>query len=92
MKIIQLSEQRDFDQCEYVGNFVGGWHFKEVVKREWLGEPKLYEFDGLQVYGPHDADAYLTNVYGNYMQLPPEEKRVSHHDFIYLDFEKGYLE
>lgn len=28
-----------------------------------------------------DADKYLTNGYGNYMQLPPEEQRVTHHSF-----------
>jgi lipopolysaccharide cholinephosphotransferase len=26
-------------------------------------------------------DEYLTNAYGDYMQLPPEEKRVTHHAF-----------
>lgn len=28
-----------------------------------------------------DADKYLTNGYGDYMKLPPEEKRVTHHKF-----------
>lgn len=28
-----------------------------------------------------DYDSYLRNAYGDYMQLPPEEKRISHHDF-----------
>ena len=30
--------------------------------------------------GFEDYDKYLSNAYGNYMQLPPEEKRISHHD------------
>jgi lipopolysaccharide cholinephosphotransferase len=29
-----------------------------------------------------NTDELLTGLYGNYMQLPPEEKRVTHHDFI----------
>ena len=75
-RIIRLSEGKDFDQCIYVGNFVGGWHFKEVVKREWFGEPKLYKFEDIQVYGPNNADAYLSNVYGDYMKLPPRGKEI----------------
>ena len=36
---------------------------------------------------PEDYDTYLRGCYGDYMQLPPEEKRVGHHyaEFIDLD-------
>ncbi|RIX45867.1 LicD family protein [Paenibacillus nanensis] len=33
-------------------------------------------------------EEYLKIIYGDYMQLPPEEKRVFRHDFIEIDFEK----
>lgn len=29
-----------------------------------------------------NSDSYLSNAYGDYMQLPPKEKRVSHHDYM----------
>lgn len=35
-----------------------------------------------------DYDAYLRNAYGDYMQLPPEDKRVSHHFFEAFGIEK----
>lgn len=40
------------------------------------------EFEGYQVKIMAGYDDYLTTIYGNYMQLPPEEKRVSHHTFV----------
>lgn len=39
-------------------------------------------FEDRHFNGLKDYDEYLRNAYGNYMQLPPEEKRVPHHDFI----------
>lgn len=36
------------------------------------------EFCGRKFIGPKDPDAYLKNFYGDYMTLPPEDKRVSH--------------
>ena len=35
-------------------------------------------FEGIEVNLPADPDAYLTNLYGDYMQIPPENKRESH--------------
>lgn len=46
--------------------------------REWYQERSLYDFEGLQLPGATDYDAYLTRCYGNYMVLPPEEKRKAH--------------
>ena len=30
---------------------------------------------------PKNYDTYLTQLYGNYMQIPPKEEKKSHHDF-----------
>lgn len=38
-------------------------------------------FEGVEVAVPHDYDRYLRNLYHDYMQLPPVEKRERH--FIY---------
>lgn len=50
-------------------------------------EKRLFEsivklpFEDKMFCGFKDYDAYLKNAYGDYTQLPPLEKRVSHHDF-----------
>lgn len=38
-------------------------------------------FEGLEVNIPYDVDAYLRSMYGNYMDIPPVEKRERH--FVY---------
>lgn len=81
-----------YDSCSWVGNLFGAWRFKEVMPKEILGEPTLYRFEELEVYGPQRADEYLSYLYGDWRQLPPEEKRVSHHDFVLIDLERSYLE
>ena len=36
-----------------------------------------------------DYDGMLHKQYGNYMKIPPKEKRVSGHHFEYIKFKKG---
>ena len=45
---------------------------------------KQYEFEGELFYGPANPDPLLTRCYGNYMQLPPEEKRVPHNTNVHF--------
>ena len=75
----------------YIANLNGAYRFKEITEKRIFGEPTLYDFEGQKIYGPQFADEYLTGVYGNWRQLPPEDKRKSAHDFILLDFDNSYL-
>lgn len=38
-------------------------------------------FEGKQYRIIKNYDRYLSTIYGDYMKLPPEEKRVTHHEF-----------
>ncbi|MBQ0047564.1 MAG: LicD family protein [Prevotellaceae bacterium] len=62
-----------------------------IVKKAYLGEPKLYEFEGKQFLGVADYDKYLTQFYGDYMTLPPKEKQIQH-NFYYIDLDMPYRE
>lgn len=61
-------------------NWGGAWGKKEIVPTEWYGEGGNLTFEGLQVKGPKHYDKWLTQVYGDYMKLPPVEKRIVAHE------------
>lgn len=50
---------------------------KQCMPREIYGTPTLMAFEGRQYFGPEKYQEYLTTLYGDYMQLPPVEKRRS---------------
>lgn len=91
-KINKMALKYDYKNNNYIVNLFGAWKEKEIVEKKCFGIPKLHKFEDTKIYIPEDADSYLTSLYGDYMELPPTEKRVSHHDYIKLDLEKSYLE
>ena len=62
---------------------------KHPFPKEWFGNRKI-AFEDIEVNIPSNAEAYLTAMYGDYMQLPPEEKRVVRHNTIYIDLNTPY--
>lgn len=91
VKLNELGKQRVYDDYDYAVNIFGAWNEKEVVQRAWLGVPQLCAFEDTYIYIPENADKYLQSLYGDYMKLPPEEKRISHHDYVECDINKGYI-
>lgn len=49
-----------------------------MPENEFL-HPIQVDFNGIKVNSPADYDAYLSSIYGDYMQVPPENKRTTHH-------------
>ena len=62
--------------CSWFGNM----HLKETIF-----PLKEIEFEGISLMCPNDNDTYLKDLFGDYMQLPPEEKRVGHSVFFTHD-------
>lgn len=63
----------------YVANILWATN-NELMKKEWIedGEVHTHEFEGYQIPIPANYDKYLSNLYGDYMKLPPKEKQVTH--------------
>jgi len=58
---------------------------KESIRREWVDNLELVEFETEQFYSYKDRIEYLTYFYGDYMKLPPESKR-NRHQLRDIDF------
>lgn len=67
-----------------MANLFGRYGKKEIVPIDYFGKPVRYEFENITLCGVANYDAYLKSIYGNYMQLPPEEQRVAHIDNVYI--------
>lgn len=53
---------------------------REIVKSEYYETPfVLYPFEDTFFYGIADYDSWLTDVYADYMQFPPQEMQVPGH-------------
>lgn len=69
---------------------------KEQKEDEYWGfsknfylERELYEFEGYKLFGPKDYDDYLRKSYGDYMVLPPKDKRIKSSYYSYVRFTDG---
>ena len=54
--------------------------------RSWCEKLQQYPYGDTTFSGPEDFDAFLSCLYGDYMQLPPEDKRENRHQIQELDF------
>ena len=74
----------DFDQSVYVACAV--WFFgsneKAIWKRSYFNDLIKMQFGQYEYYVPKEFDELLRIIYGDYMQLPPIEERVPHHNYV----------
>ena len=61
--------------------------------RAYISKDELYPlvempFEDLMVKMPNQYDTYLRRLFGDYMKLPPEDKRINHCPYV-LDFGDG---
>ena len=87
-QLADISYQYDYDSSTIVAVYCGSYGPKEVFPKEWLRGTVPFPFEGLSVDLPTGYDQYLRQYYGDYMQLPPEEKRIAHHRKAYFNLDR----
>lgn len=84
-KLIKAIEKKykdfDFYSCEYVGNLCSDKRELSIIKRSEIDTYTILKFEGEEFSVFSGYETYLKNMFGDYMQLPPEDKRVTHHTF-----------
>lgn len=83
-----LNRKRDKIMCKYNGkdskylvSMASHYsYWKQLMPSEIYGEPTKIQFEGLSLSAPAMTNDYLTRIFGDYMKLPPEDKR-----WMYLD-------
>ena len=79
----KICKEVKFENAKYVAAINGMYGEKEKwLKQDMMPQIDL-EFEGRYFPGYKNYDIYLSNLYGNYMELPSEDKREPHGD-------KGY--
>lgn len=79
-KMDTLLKKYPLETSDWIINFMGqtSYKFNELFKKDVYGVEKRYPFEGLQLVGPEQYDAYLKSLYGDYMTPPREADRNAH--------------
>ena len=73
------------EKSEYYSDLTG-LYLAPVMKKDIFVPPVEAEFEGRKVMIPNNADIYLKKIYGDYMKIPPVEKRERHY---FVEFNIG---
>ena len=78
-KLVKAAKANAFETSNRVGIVTEGLYgVKEAIPREAYLKPIEVEFEGHTFKATSYWDEYLHNLFGDYMQLPPEDKRKTH--------------
>lgn len=96
-KLWKLAERKmtryPISQSHYVTELCSGpYYMRKKYRQEWFTKQEYREFEGELFPIPAGYDGYLRTAFGDYMELPPEEKRVPSHDLLFCDLHHSYRE
>lgn len=84
--VIRQATRYNKKQTSRYGFFYGRTRFRTAITPKYIyGTPKYVQFEDTQLPVPEYYHEYLTQMFGDYMQLPPENQRKGLH-LISVDF------
>ena len=83
---ISLARKYDYEKSDVLLCQGAWWNEKGKIEKKIYLDRRLYNFDGIQVWGIKNYHEHLKNLYGDYMTMPPENERVSNHEYtLYVE-------
>lgn len=78
-KLEKVLKKYPSESSRFYFNFNGAYRFNSIMEKElYYGDGGTYSFEGAEFNAPKNYHAYLSKIYGAYMDLPPEDKRNLH--------------
>lgn len=81
----KIAKTYKFESCNYIGGVLWGYGPQERVLKDSFLKPIKMEFEGYTFNAPSNYDDYLKGLYKDYMQIPPEDKRITHSFEAYIE-------
>lgn len=79
LEIDSFIRSYDFEQAEYTGFFLSPYFTKDYMKKDFFATKEYLMFEGESFCVPGQYKEILKVIYGDYMKLPPMEKRGGRH-------------
>lgn len=70
------------EKAKYIGTIMGAYKTREIVPAEYFGlfeNPVYLDFEDIKIRAPKQYELYLSHMYGEYKNLPPENQRKVHY-------------
>ena len=84
-RLLKVSKKYNHMDYKVVTCFEDATPWKDMISLDELYPLKRIKYEDIETYIPNKNHEILTRTYGDYMQLPPVEKRVNHSPVV-LDF------
>lgn len=68
------------DRNDRIISVYGAYKFREIMPKKYYGDGIKVPFEDIEINVPAEYKKVLSLLYGNYMELPPENQRHLHHN------------
>ena len=76
-----LAKQYNYDESEYVYMSGGAYGIIEMFPKSFVETYSTVKFEEQEFNATTEYHQYLTQLYKDYMKLPPKDKQITHHHF-----------